>query len=688
MKRNVKLCKVINAITAIILIVTFSIMPITGNLIYATDEPSGELNEPGDEQADASSDQRETPSDDLDPLLDLFDAEIELKPGCEGIILPAFQPGSDAMDITSEFLDQFLQVRLDGNILPLEVVEDVGRNYDFQVIKHIGGSQEDNAIYTLDALEIRVYTYNHIYDAEQYSESETFTFDAYTSLTKMTGDYKLVVEEIEDQYHTGESITPQLDVYYIDDFLDSHIKLGESLKQGTDYRVEYEDNKDVGQAIVTIVGIGKYRGIKEVKFNILPHNHDELTHVPAKEATCAEDGNKEYWTCEICGKVFSDSKGTTESGPSAFKVSAIGHSYDGWEYYNIHHHARICSRDKSHIELEGHKWDDGTITIDPTPNRKGQKTYSCIVCKATKVEDIENVLPATAARLYGNNRYETASRIANQIKSLVSEDRFDKLIIATGTGYPDALTGAYLAKVKNAPIVLYKEGESFEYVKRNLAPQGTLYILGGTGVIPASFEAQVRSLPNRTVLRLGGANRYETNLKILQEAGNLGSEIIVATGLNFPDALSGSATGKPILLVNDKALREDQKAFLRENIFSNITVLGGPGVVNSSIAGELLKYGKVTRIYGENRYETSAKIAKKYFKTTGQVILAVGTNFPDALTGTPLAFHLRAPMLLAGSKGRECQYAIEYVNSAQATRCVVLGGPALISDGAVNAIIG
>ena len=36
---------------------------------------------------------------------------------------------------------------------------------------------------------------------------------------------------------------------------------------------------------------------------IIPASH-ELTKVEAKDATCTESGNKEYWTCEHCGKYF------------------------------------------------------------------------------------------------------------------------------------------------------------------------------------------------------------------------------------------------------------------------------------------------------------------------------------------------------------------------------------------------
>ena len=41
----------------------------------------------------------------------------------------------------------------------------------------------------------------------------------------------------------------------------------------------------------------------ELSETVIPASH-KLTKVEAKDATCAEDGNKEYWTCEHCGKYF------------------------------------------------------------------------------------------------------------------------------------------------------------------------------------------------------------------------------------------------------------------------------------------------------------------------------------------------------------------------------------------------
>ena len=46
----------------------------------------------------------------------------------------------------------------------------------------------------------------------------------------------------------------------------------------------------------------------------LTHVH-ELIRTEAKEASCTEDGNVEFWTCSDCGRVYSDSEGVNEIDP-------------------------------------------------------------------------------------------------------------------------------------------------------------------------------------------------------------------------------------------------------------------------------------------------------------------------------------------------------------------------------------
>ena len=54
-------------------------------------------------------------------------------------------------------------------------------------------------------------------------------------------------------------------------------------------------------------------------------NGHTLTHHEAKAASCTASGMKEYWSCDVCGKLFADEAATTETTLEALTVAALGH---------------------------------------------------------------------------------------------------------------------------------------------------------------------------------------------------------------------------------------------------------------------------------------------------------------------------------------------------------------------------
>ncbi len=297
--------------------------------------------------------------------------------------------------------------------------------------------------------------------------------------------------------------------------------------------------------------------------------------------------------------------------------------------------------------------------------------------------DAEEVSEVT--RISGATRYETSYAIADTLKENQSVDQFETVIIANGKNFPDALAGSYLAAVKNAPILMASEKNQDtlqSYVKENLKNGGTIYVLGGTGAVTQEVIGNLTA--QYQVIRLEGANRYETNLEILKEAGVSGEEILVCTGKGFADSLSASATGKPILLVNNKEFTKGQKAFLEAHAGNTFYIIGGEGAVSGALEAELSNYGTTERIYGTSRYETSVKVAEAFFETPENAVLAYAKNFPDGLCGGPLAAAMNAPMILTAT-GKE-DAAAAYVNQQGITSGYVLGGAALISDEAVKTV--
>ncbi|MBQ1476522.1 MAG: cell wall-binding repeat-containing protein [Erysipelotrichaceae bacterium] len=116
----------------------------------------------------------------------------------------------------------------------------------------------------------------------------------------------------------------------------------------------------------------------------IPVVHDHvLVHHEAKDATCEEAGNTEYWECSLCGKYFSDAEGTHEiDDKTTVVVAALGHDWSAWTFdAENHKHSRTCSHDASHVETE-----------DCTPGEAfyedGKLMHKCTVCEGEWVEKV------------------------------------------------------------------------------------------------------------------------------------------------------------------------------------------------------------------------------------------------------------------------------------------------------------
>ena len=307
----------------------------------------------------------------------------------------------------------------------------------------------------------------------------------------------------------------------------------------------------------------------------------------------------------------------------------------------------------------------------------------------SKVVNITCVAPAASIDRYsGNNRYETAFAVADALKEQQGVDKFENIIVAYGDNYADALAGSYLAKVKNAPIlVVNSRMESYvkDYIDENTNKAGTIYLLGGEGVVSRNFANSLTS-SGYNVKRLGGANRYETNMSILRESGVTNEDILVCSASSFADSLSASAVGKPILLVNT-SLYDEQKDLLSTFDTDRFYLIGGTGAVTASVGTELRQYGTVERVAGSNRYTTSKAIADKFFAGgSDTIVIASGDDFPDGLTGGPLAMSLSSPLFLVND--RNTSSAAEYVADHGLDVITVIGGTGVVSDDAANAIAG
>ncbi len=87
----------------------------------------------------------------------------------------------------------------------------------------------------------------------------------------------------------------------------------------------------------------------------------------------------------------------------------------------------------------------------------------------------------------------------------------------------------------------------------------------------------------------------------------------------------------------------------------------------------------VDRISGENRYKTAVEVSKKGWTSSNTVIIAAGNQFPDALTGTPLAYSLNAPILLTQNSSLPSETKSE-INRLKAKHAIILGGTGVVTS--------
>lgn len=301
----------------------------------------------------------------------------------------------------------------------------------------------------------------------------------------------------------------------------------------------------------------------------------------------------------------------------------------------------------------------------------------------------------TVERIGGTDRYDTAVKISKKFPAHVQ-----RVFIATGADFPDALGASAVAGALESPLLL---------VKRTSVPSGVMneitrldpdqiVIVGGTGVVTAGVANTLATLA--PVVRLSGADRYATNRKtsayLYSAASNPPSLGIVATGLNYPDALAAGVVGGlrhyPVTLVKGTAgsLDATTKSHLGAiGVANGIGIAGGTGAVSTGIENGLktLFPGNVFRASGADRYATSARVRDIFFASYDTAYLAVGDGFADALAGGPLAANadggVGGPLYLVR---KNCIPAsvLARLNTDQPSKIVLLGGTGTLTNDVAN----
>jgi putative cell wall-binding protein len=270
------------------------------------------------------------------------------------------------------------------------------------------------------------------------------------------------------------------------------------------------------------------------------------------------------------------------------------------------------------------------------------------------------------------------------------------VVIAQGYGYADALCAAPLAKKYNAPIILSGQdalsSDTISEIKRLKAKQA--FVIGGTGSLSVNVESQLKSLGISDVERLGGADRYETSVKIAQKLENT-DNIVIASGEGYADSLSiapiAAARGMPILLTGNNSLPSAVDSYIKGIEVNKTYVIGGTAVVSDSLKNSL---PNAQRLGGATRFDTNLAVLQNFKSEFNfdNVCIAEGDGpngdeFADALSGAALAAQKSAPLVLVYKTMTSAALDFIVGNMSGKTVVTALGGTSVVPDEIVKGVV-
>lgn len=312
----------------------------------------------------------------------------------------------------------------------------------------------------------------------------------------------------------------------------------------------------------------------------------------------------------------------------------------------------------------------------------------------------ENVLNNKTVVAAGADRYETAAEVSRMQFPQLHEGKGDdagykSVVLVTGEQdkLVDGLTATPLAAALNdgngAPVLLTGNNKIAKPVLDEIERLNAnkVYIVGGA--ISKDVEKQLEDIHGLEVERVDGDDRYDTSLEVAEKlldvkAANANKAsrdkakmAFLVGGKGEADALSAASIAAknqaPILLTNADKLNKDVKYFVEQNFditeaddadnLEKVFVVGGKSSVSDKVYSDVLdvvnkdKKNNIERLSGDNRQDTNAEVAEKFFKKSDKVVIAKSDNkgMVDALGAGLYAGKNNAPVVLATNNFTEDQ---------------------------------
>ena len=242
------------------------------------------------------------------------------------------------------------------------------------------------------------------------------------------------------------------------------------------------------------------------------------------------------------------------------------------------------------------------------------------------------------------------------IKEGFSELDFDKFSVDTN----DAIytSNAITPAVSTNDYTLNKD-YTITYENNIEIGQATITIAGtGSYIGSKTYTFNITKAQSTPTNRLAGQHQTQTAASIAKEAFPNGSSwVIIARDDDFADAMSATGLAgvldAPIMLTDRNELSSVTAQTVKELGATNAYIIGGTGAISGNLEGELKDQANCTvkeRVWGQDAWDTSVECYKRIKEhggnKTGEAIVAMSTNFQDALSISSFAYKYALPIFL------------------------------------------
>ena len=237
---------------------------------------------------------------------------------------------------------------------------------------------------TCESTGVRTYTAKVTFDGKDYTDTKTETLPATSHA------YGEPVWKWNDDFTASATFTCANDT--------SHVK-----------KVDATVTSEVTEGSCEVGGTRTYtakvtfdgKDYTDTKTEPVPAKGHTLTAVEAVPATCETAGVKAHWVCSVCGKLFSDAEGKTETTLEKLAIPATGHAYGApvWKWNDDFTASATftCGNDASHVKNVTAEV-TSAVTTPAACEADGVRTYTAKVTFEDKeyTDTKTEVIPATS----------------------------------------------------------------------------------------------------------------------------------------------------------------------------------------------------------------------------------------------------------------------------------------------------